>query len=222
MSEGTSTAEGARPPAGRRRDRAATRAALLDAARRRFARHGFEGTGLREVAADVGVDPALIPRYFGSKQALYAEAVQIEVPAGLAADVNAPLPHVADALLRDVVFGDWPDGEHPLVSMLRSAGHAGVRDLLRERLCDGYLAALSDRLEGPDAALRAELVGALLVGMGVMRSVIGSPALGTAAHEQVRPHVARMTAALTAVPRRDQPSSSGSDGSADHSAREPS
>ncbi|ROO88134.1 TetR family transcriptional regulator [Actinocorallia herbida] len=211
----------------RRRDKAATRAALLDAARRRFARHGFEGTGLREIAGDVGVDPALIPRYFGTKQALYAEAVQVEVPAGLAADVHAPVPHLADALLRDVVFGDWPefDGEHPLIAMLRSAGHTGVRDLLRERLCDGYLNTLADRLEGPDAALRAELIGALLVGMGVLRSVVGSPALGAATHEQARPYVARVTAALAAPPRAgrgDQPVSSGSAGSADHSAREPS
>ena len=43
----------------RRRDRAATRAALLDAARIRFAAQGFDGTGLREIAAEVGVDPRL-------------------------------------------------------------------------------------------------------------------------------------------------------------------
>ncbi|MDX6741431.1 TetR/AcrR family transcriptional regulator [Actinocorallia sp. A-T 12471] len=199
---------------GRRRDRAATRAALLDAARRRFGRQGYEGTGLREIAADVGVDPALIPRYFGSKRALYAEAVHVEIPSGLAADVNAPVPHLADALLREVVFGDWPgfDGEHPLVAMLRSAGHSDVRDLLRHQLCDGYLNALSGRLDGPDAALRAELLGALLIGMGVLRSVVGSPALSDATYEQLRPLVARLSAALAAAPAVKGSSGGGSRG----------
>ena len=49
----------------RARNAAATRAAILQAARRRFAREGYDQTGLREVAADAGVDAALISRYFG-------------------------------------------------------------------------------------------------------------------------------------------------------------
>lgn len=49
-----------------------------------------------------------------------------------------------------------------------------------------------------DAALRAELIGALLLGMGVMRSIVGSPALGEASFEQTRPLVTRLVRALSA------------------------
>ncbi|MFD0905848.1 TetR/AcrR family transcriptional regulator [Actinomadura sediminis] len=183
----------------RRRNRAATRTALLDAARLRFSRQGFDGTGIREIAGDVGVDPALISRYFGSKEKLYAEAVHVDVPSGLAADPYRPLPHITDQLLRDVVFGDWQefDGEHPLLVMLRSSGNPGVREQLRTRVCGDYLQDFAERLNGADAELRAELIGALLLGMGVMRSVVRSPALSEASFEQTRALVARLVQALT-------------------------
>ena len=59
---------------GRSRNAAQTRADILDAARRRFGSDGYQTTTLRAVAADVGIDPALIIRYFGTKQELFAEA----------------------------------------------------------------------------------------------------------------------------------------------------
>ncbi|WP_232836024.1 TetR/AcrR family transcriptional regulator [Actinocorallia populi] len=190
----------ASPP--RRRDRAATRAALLDAARLRFSRQGFDGTGVREIAGDAGVDPALVFRYFGSKDKLYAEAMRVEIPPG-AADPHRPLVHLADGLLHDVVFGDWPefDGEHPLLVMLRSAHRPEVREQLRGQLCEEHLAGFADRLEGEDAELRAELVGALLLGMGVMRSVVRSPVLGEASFEETRGLVARLVQALVTARR---------------------
>jgi AcrR family transcriptional regulator len=181
----------------KRRDRAATRSALLDAARRRFAEHGFDGTGVRDIAADAGVDPTLIFRYFGSKKDLFAEAAKGEVPEGLGAPGAGPV-ELADALVREVVLGDRPAsaGEHPLLLMLRSAGRPEVRARLHEEVCDRYLADLATRFDGEDAALRAELVGALLLGMGVMRDVVGSPVLPAADFERVRALVADMVGAL--------------------------
>src|SRR3954470_9711171 len=64
-------------PAGgrRRRDAAATRQALLQAAHSRFVRLGYDRTTLRDVAADVGVNLALIKRYFDSKEGLFKAAL---------------------------------------------------------------------------------------------------------------------------------------------------
>lgn len=181
----------------KRRDKAATRAALLDAARLRFARQGYDGTGVREIAGDVGVDPALVFRYFESKDRLYAEAVRTELPAGPAP--GRPLTDLAATLLHDVVFADWEqfDGEHPLLVMLRSSGRAAVRDRLRQELCEGYLKDFTERMGGDDPALRAEMVGALLLGLGVMRSLAGTPALAAAGFEETRELVARVVTALT-------------------------
>ena len=60
----------------RRRNAAATTRELLEAAQLRFARDGFDRTSIRDIAADVGVDQSLVIRYFGSKERLFAAAMQ--------------------------------------------------------------------------------------------------------------------------------------------------
>ena len=59
----------------RRRGAAATRQAILDSAREAFARLGYEGAGVREIAAGAGVTAMLVNRYFGSKEGLFTEVV---------------------------------------------------------------------------------------------------------------------------------------------------
>ena len=62
-------------PGPRPRNAAATRTAILDAARERFAAESYDDVGMRDIARDVGVDAALISRYFGSKDDLFLAAL---------------------------------------------------------------------------------------------------------------------------------------------------
>ncbi|GAA4483996.1 TetR/AcrR family transcriptional regulator [Gluconacetobacter asukensis] len=76
-------------PLSRRRGRPAkgtpaARDAMLGAALHGFSRKGYDGTGLREIAEEAGVDPALISHHFGSKFALW-KAVVDEIALRLAA-----------------------------------------------------------------------------------------------------------------------------------------
>jgi AcrR family transcriptional regulator len=50
------------------------RGAMLDSAARSFARKGYDGTSIRDIAADVGVQPSSLYYFFRSKDDLY-EAV---------------------------------------------------------------------------------------------------------------------------------------------------
>ena len=59
----------------RRRNAAATREAILASAREAFARVGYDGAGVREIAAGAGVTAMLVNRYFGSKEQLFAEVI---------------------------------------------------------------------------------------------------------------------------------------------------
>src|SRR3954468_16955229 len=56
-----------------------TKAAILAAARTRFAAEGYRSASIRAVARDVGVDAALVVRYFGSKPGLFAAANDIDL-----------------------------------------------------------------------------------------------------------------------------------------------
>jgi len=174
----------------RRRDRAATRAALLDAARRQFAARGFDGASVRDIAGAAGVDPALIFRYFGSKQALFEECAEA---AGAADDV-AP-EDLPVRLLRDVLGAAEQDGDHPLMALLRSSGHEQARLRLHRQMCEGFLDTFAELAVGPRAQLRAELLGALLLGISVQRSVVRTPALTAADPADVEEVFTAMAAA---------------------------
>src|SRR5262245_32948255 len=75
MEERMATPVPAAGDAPRRRNAAATRAAILASARRAFARAGYDGVGVREIAQGAGVTAMLVNRYFGSKEQLFAEVI---------------------------------------------------------------------------------------------------------------------------------------------------
>ncbi len=52
-----------------------TKVRILDAARRSFARLGYHGTALRDLADEVGCNVALIPYHYGSKRGLFEAVV---------------------------------------------------------------------------------------------------------------------------------------------------
>ncbi|WP_016699472.1 TetR family transcriptional regulator [Actinoalloteichus spitiensis] len=188
----------------RRRNRSATRQRLLAAARHRFAKEGYEAASVRDIAADAGVDAALVFRYFGSKKGLFEEAAATTTPTGL---LDGPPEELPARLLHSLLFEDWSAyaGEHPLVAMLRSSAHDEARDHLREELCGTYVRALERLSDAPDAALRAELFSAWMLGIGVLRSVVGTPAVSAATPPDLAPHLAAVASALFERPVAGSP-----------------
>lgn len=51
----------------------------MTAARERFATEGYERATVRAIAADAGIDPAMVMRYFGSKERLFAAAAEFDL-----------------------------------------------------------------------------------------------------------------------------------------------
>ena len=97
-------------PRGRRPGSPDTRADILAAARTRFASAGFSGTTMRAVAADAGVDAALVHHYFGTKDDLFVAALELPVDprAVLAQAIVGPPPVAAGQILR-TFLSVWDD-----------------------------------------------------------------------------------------------------------------
>jgi AcrR family transcriptional regulator len=76
---GLSDAVPARPRPGRRPGASGTREAILVAARARFAEVGYDRATIRAIAVQAGVDPALVIRFFGSKQHLFLDAIEMTI-----------------------------------------------------------------------------------------------------------------------------------------------
>ncbi|GAB3189464.1 TetR family transcriptional regulator [Micromonospora palomenae] len=178
----------------RRRDAAATRAALLHAARSLMARHGVEGTSTRDVAAAAGVNQTLVYRYFGSKEKLFAEAAcaGAESPNIV---TKTPLAELPRALLDRALDLTQAEESGDLAALVGAANDEHVRAVLRDRIEKSF-GALAARLDGPDADLRAELVAAILIGVGLLRHKIGTTATSTADRETLAIYVDRMMATL--------------------------
>ncbi|GAA1198947.1 hypothetical protein GCM10009654_64480 [Streptomyces hebeiensis] len=162
--------------AGARRDAGATRQALLDAAAALFAERGFEGTTVRDIARRAEVNQALVFRYFGSKEGLFEQ-----VMAGVGRELLAGTP--AGGILAAVLEGllaPAAERDASLEAFLRSSGDTGAVSSVRRELGEEYARALITLTDAPNAALRADLVLAWVVGIGLLRVVAPKEPLSTA------------------------------------------
>ena len=175
----------------RPRDAAATRAALLEAAAKLFAERGFDRTTVRDIASLAGVNQALLFRYYGSKDALFATVMASRSRELLA---DSPAEHLLrDTLLR--MLAERPEG-HLLHAVLRSWQHDTAAEAVRRQLGEEYARALASLTGAEDAELRADLVLAWLVGIGVLRTVFGKQPLAGADPAHIAALVTRASSVL--------------------------
>ena len=170
-------------PEPRRRTAATTKAAILASARGAFARSGYDGVGVREIAAGAGVTAMLVNRYFGSKEQLFAAVAEdtMRDPVILSA-VNLAAPDLAAAMARSLVQVTAP-GATPLDGfriLLHSASSPKAAEISREWVRRGHQSTLEAKLDGPLPRERAAVFLALVAGMQVMRQMMETPALADA------------------------------------------
>lgn len=169
--------EAGRRPAGARRNAAATRAGIFTHARMQFCARGYDHVGLRDIARAAGVDAALVVRYFGSKDALFAEVVAAVVdPSALFAGDRATLGRRLARHLVTPAGGAGGDAS-PITLMLRSASSPRGAALLRAGLEQRFIRPLAGWLGGRDAMVRAAVVTSHLMGAAVMRALFAPTAL---------------------------------------------
>lgn len=161
---------------GRRRGRPGTREAILAAARARFAQGGYDKTSIRAVAADAGVDPALVHHYFGTKQRLFAAVVRLPVdPEIVLRRIDAaPLDRLGETMVRTVV-GVWdsPAGEGA-VALVRSMVASGEVSPARDFLLSVILERVRLRIatDTDDGRLRVALAASQMAGLVITRKIL--------------------------------------------------
>jgi AcrR family transcriptional regulator len=170
----------------RRRNAADSRRRLLDAARKLFAERGYERSTIRDIGEQAGLDSTLIARYFGSKAALYLEAMRTE----FAAEEAEPLPdllkpgRMAELIERVGRRGPGPILDVALQRLSDPTLDNQARTMLAERVVDPLDRTLSG--DGADEArLCAEIITAAFIGVAVSRYRGALPALSAATPQHV-------------------------------------
>jgi AcrR family transcriptional regulator len=141
-----------------------TRDVIAQHARGLFDQRGYAMTSVRAIAAAAGVDAALVIRYFGSKEDLFLHVTGVsdQIVPEL---VDGPRDTLGERLVAAVLAPERADIRRTFIAMIRASDYDRVRARLRETTGRVFVDRLARLLEGPDAPLRAQLIGAQLVGI---------------------------------------------------------
>jgi AcrR family transcriptional regulator len=166
-------AERSRP--GRWRSGAESRQRILETARALFGQHGYAGTTVRAIAAEAGVDPAMVFYFFGTKQGLFAAVVEMSanVPPAIESIFTGSPDSMGARIVRTLVENLDESDRPPLVILARSAPtHDQSQALLREFIDREITGRLAAMLDTPDAGLRVGMVAVQILGLAVARYIV--------------------------------------------------
>jgi AcrR family transcriptional regulator len=175
----------------RPRNAEATRAAILDAARERFARESYDEVGMRDIAGEVGVDAALVSRYFGSKEDLFVAVLDsCENGASL---MEGDRSTFGRRIAHEAIFEGKSESKlKGLLILLRSIGSTKAMELVQRTGNERFLGPFTQWVGGSDAAVRARLASGFIMGMAVSREITGGFGLTASECEQMRDRMAVM------------------------------
>ncbi|MDJ0345308.1 TetR family transcriptional regulator [Streptomyces sp. H10-C2] len=176
-------------PSGARAGATDSRDRILSAARDEFSARGYDKTSVRSIAKAADVDPALVHHYFGTKEQVFAAAIELSFePALSVPDVVAGGPDGIGERLTRYFLGVWesPATRAPLLTVIRSAlTNETAAAVLRGFLLRRLLERIASDLRVPDPKLRAELAASQMVGIAILRYVIKVEPLASAEVEDV-------------------------------------
>ncbi|MFI9106198.1 TetR family transcriptional regulator [Streptomyces fildesensis] len=176
-------------PSGTRAGATDSRDRILSAARAEFSARGYDKTSVRSIAKAAGVDPALVHHYFGTKEQVFAAAIETSFePALQVPDVVGPGPDGIGERLARYFLGVWenPATRGPLLAVVRSAlTHETAAAVLRGFLLRMLLERIAEDLRVPEPKLRAELAASQMVGIAILRYVIKVEPLASADVEDI-------------------------------------
>ncbi|PXY25056.1 TetR family transcriptional regulator [Prauserella sp. PE36] len=173
--------------AGRRPGPNETREQIAEAARRLFAAQGYDGATMRAIAAEAGVNPALLHHFYGTKRQLFVAAMNLpfnpadEIPQVL----NGP-PGEEGARLVRMILRLWaePDTRAPFLALLRSAvTNEQAVTMMRQFLASAVLATVA-RARGI-SRLHASAAAAQMMGVALLRYVLEVPPMSTATEDEI-------------------------------------
>ncbi len=184
-------------------DPAKTRAEILEAARNLFATNGYDGTSMRRIAVDAGVDSALVTYHFGTKEELFVAVHELPInPSDMALLFDGPIEGVGERVARFAMTMLATD-DSMAVSLIRSsAATPSAAAILREFIDRALVEPLAVQLDAPDARERATLAGSQILGVLYARHIVHIPDLVSASIDDLVDAIGPVLQMYLIEPRR--------------------
>lgn len=180
----------------RRRDAAATRQAILDAARILFARDSYENVGIREIASKAGVDGALVSRYFGSKEELFSQ-VLCSGRDGMDV-IGSELEGLPDRVAKLLIEPEEAKSMDDMLIFMHSATSPTAGPLVRASIHERFVGPFAEVIGGQNALIRSRLFGAILLGVSITQHLHGDEDVSDDQRDKLEKRLADLVAAAIA------------------------
>lgn len=188
-SDGTAAVSPVRARPGRRPGHSSTREEIARAAREQFAAGGYDRVTLRAVAAQAGVDAALVAYFFGSKRELFDEVISLpsDSPALMARLLDGDPRLVGERLARLVIEAlDETGRRERILGTIRTAAvEADTARMIGDKFTTELLEPVVSQLGVAQAPLRAALVMSQILGLALARHVVGLEDLTSASQDEL-------------------------------------
>jgi AcrR family transcriptional regulator len=152
-----------------------TKATILKAAQQLFAEQGYERSTVRDIAAQAAIDPAMVIRYFGSKEGLFARATAFDLRlTDLTVIAKRDIGRTLVGHFLEVWEGSLSNGS--LISLLRAAASNEDAANTVRAIFGGQVVPMLTQLVPPaELPLRAGLVATQIMGLAVTRYILKVP-----------------------------------------------
>jgi AcrR family transcriptional regulator len=165
-----------------RRTSEETKAAILAAARERFGALGFQAATIRGIAADAGIDPSMVMRYFGDKDKLFAAAAEFDLRFPDFAELDRA--EVGRSLVGH--FLERWEGDEALVILLRSSATNTEAAQRMQRIFSTQLEPMvANLVPAAEACRRSGLIATQILGVAWCRYVLRLPPMVEMTHAEI-------------------------------------
>lgn len=172
-----------KPPEPKPRRSDATRAAILAAARERFATDGYDRATIRAIAAQAEIDPAMVMRYYGNKEGLFAAAAQFDLHMP---DLRQIAPGELGATLVGHFLDVWENDDTFMALLRASATNEAAADrmkgIFQAQVVPAIASVTPDRATLPT---RAGLISSQLLGLALCRYLLRLPPVRALDRKQI-------------------------------------
>lgn len=165
-----------------------TKSAILESAKRLFASRGYSETGVRDIAAEAGVNPALISRYFGSKLQLFETALENTLGVSVFTEIGRDQ---FGRRVTDIICLSEGDQAGVISALVLSAGDSAARRIILHQLERLVLQPLEQWFNSSDASERAAQLTLIVTGFFTYRDLLPLDALKGDASEGMRAWLAK-------------------------------